>query len=229
VLVAVLVGKRFGSASPLREIRSARDSRAVRWGHGENSVTYVAAQLVAQRLGVKTQTLGKWRRLGRGPTRADAPATRSCCFCRFRQSTRRGSSAPHPRLGQENELRRRKHSAAWPIRRPRACVAEATTASREAAAGGPKDRYAKPTCSGREGEGARRGANAIRARTKRTGSRHMISAVPWRAAAMHHRRSKTRRKKGCGLCKPHKRDGNSRKADRHRDTRERVIVSEAVS
>jgi|PersoiStandDraft_1058852.scaffolds.fasta_scaffold46411_1 transposase-like protein len=30
-------------------------------------MTYVPAQLVAQRLGVKTQTLGKWRRLGRGP------------------------------------------------------------------------------------------------------------------------------------------------------------------
>jgi transposase-like protein len=30
-------------------------------------MTYVPAQIVAQRLGVKTQTLGKWRRAGRGP------------------------------------------------------------------------------------------------------------------------------------------------------------------
>lgn len=30
-------------------------------------MTYVPAQLVARQLGVKTQTLGKWRRLGRGP------------------------------------------------------------------------------------------------------------------------------------------------------------------
>jgi predicted site-specific integrase-resolvase len=30
-------------------------------------LTFLAAQTVAQRLGVKTQTLGKWRRTGRGP------------------------------------------------------------------------------------------------------------------------------------------------------------------
>ncbi len=30
-------------------------------------MTYVPAQTVARQLGVKTQTLGKWRRTGRGP------------------------------------------------------------------------------------------------------------------------------------------------------------------
>ena len=46
---------------------------------------------------------------------------------------------------------------------------------------------------------------------------------------MNHRRSKPRRKKGCGLCKSHKRDGNSRNQDRAAEKRMRLTVRDALA